>query len=134
MYTESNRRYAARRADGELLRRMTGGELSGNGFPVMNLSPTGGEPLAPMRDLRPRTSCNGGTGNVGGTGACTHACEQDTFAPSLAMVYSPRQCWRELLSPADGLSAGSLFSELVLPLETVPHHGSKEVKIRRPMM
>ena len=38
MYAENNRRSAARRADDEFLRRMAGGDLIGNGFPVISLS------------------------------------------------------------------------------------------------
>lgn len=36
---------------------------------------------------------------------------------ALAMVYSPKQYWRKLYSPADALSRGTLFAELDLPLE-----------------
>lgn len=35
----------------------------------------------------------------------------------LAMVYSPKQAWRLLYSPADALSHGTLFEELYKPLE-----------------
>ncbi|MBQ9760993.1 MAG: spore coat associated protein CotJA [Clostridia bacterium] len=37
--------------------------------------------------------------------------------PSLAMVYSPIQGWQNLLSPAEGLAEGSIFTELIKPLE-----------------
>ena len=34
----------------------------------------------------------------------------------LAMVYSPHQSWRMLLSPEDALKSGTLFEELYKPL------------------
>ncbi len=36
---------------------------------------------------------------------------------ALAMVYSPKQYWRKLYSPADALARGTLFTELDMPLE-----------------
>ena len=126
MYSENNRRYAARRADEEFLRRMSGGDLCGNALPTVA---TVAAKDVPVRDARGRVRCDGSTQD----GVCTNVCESDSFAPSLAMVYSPRQCWRGLLSPSDALAQGSLFSELVLPLEAVPQHTDKEVRIRRPM-
>ncbi len=36
--------------------------------------------------------------------------------PSLAMVYSPVQCFRKLYSPEEALSRGTLFEELDKPL------------------
>ena len=35
----------------------------------------------------------------------------------LAMVYSPYQSWRMLMSPDDALAHGTLFEELYKPLE-----------------
>lgn len=129
MYSENNRRYAARRADEEFLRRMTGGEFSANGLPVINLNAPSDAPRStPTRDARVRVSCNGSTNGA----TPESACKPDAFAPSLAMVYSPRQCWRGLLTPAEGLSKGTIFSELVLPFEAGENH-AKEVTIRRPM-
>ena len=40
-------------------------------------------------------------------------------APSLAMVYSPRQSFRGLYSPMEALSRGTLFEELDKPLMAV---------------
>lgn len=37
----------------------------------------------------------------------------------LAMVYSPYQCWRMLLSPENALAKGTLFEELYKPLVEV---------------
>jgi len=141
MYSENNRRSATRRADGEILRRMTGGELSCphlSSTTPCGEAPNGGR-TAPMRDARVRVACDGSKVTRGradnrcecGTATPT-PCTPDSFAPSLAMVYSPHQCWRGVLSPADGLSKGTIFSELVLPFEA-GHNHTKEVTIRRPM-
>ena len=111
MYSENNRRTAVRRADEEFLRRLSGGELGVSPIPHGNASP---------KDVpSPRRSCNG----------TPVPCQSDSFAPSLAMVYSPRQCWRGILDPAAGLAAGTIFSELILPLEVK----GKEASLRRPM-
>ena len=37
--------------------------------------------------------------------------------PSLAMVYAPTQAFRDVYSPAEGLSRGTLFAGLDKPLE-----------------
>ena len=37
--------------------------------------------------------------------------------PSLAMVYSPVQEWRNIYEPEEALRHGSLFSELYFPLD-----------------
>ena len=124
MYSENNRRFAARRADDEFLRRMTGGDLIGNGFPVMNMNDTPTHSFLPARDVPPGRSCNGSTHKP------ELDCPTELHAPSLAMVYSPRQCWRKLLSPEDGLKAGSIFTELVFPLEVSLKKQSKEVNHR----
>ena len=123
MYSENNHRSAVRRADGEFLRRMMGGELSGNGFPVMSINDNSSHRSTPTRDISPRTLCNGTSKN-------DNSCPTELSAPSLAMVYSPKQCWRKLLDPKEGLKAGTIFAELVLPLEVVPNQGSKEVNSR----
>ena len=134
MYLESNRRSSARRADDDFLRRMMGGDLSGNGYPVVKAvaSPSLFESVSdlPQRDLRARVSCNGNTQTDNGNNL---ACPTTVHAPSLAMVYSPVQCWRNLYDPVSGLSRGTIFAELDLPLEAVENNASKEVKTRRPM-
>ena len=76
------------------------------------------------------------TAPEGGCGCqkpCNTSCPTEIDAPALAMVYSPRQCWRKLLDPAEGLKQGTIFAELVLPFEAVPHKGGKEGCARRPM-
>ncbi|MBE6589108.1 MAG: spore coat associated protein CotJA [Ruminococcaceae bacterium] len=82
------------------------------------------QPSRPIRDLPPRVSCAGDQNTA-------TACPTQLSAPSLAMVYSPRQCWRKLLEPHEGLKAGTIFTELILPLEAVSKNGSKEVNTRR---
>jgi hypothetical protein len=49
------------------------------------------------------------------------------------MVYCPRQCWRKLFDPEDGLKHGTIFAELVLPFEGAPNKCGKESCARRPM-
>ena len=105
MYSE-NRNRPLRRTNDEFLRRMVGGELTQKELPVMNLS---------RSDVKPgqtpgRPSCN--QNDEYGS-----ECPTSIGAPSLAMVYSPRQCWRNLLDHEAALSNGSLFAELVMPLE-----------------
>ena len=60
------------------------------------------------------TERNGGAENGGG-------CYSDggTARESLAMVYSPRQYWRDAYSPAEALDRGTLFRELDKPLTGV---------------
>lgn len=41
--------------------------------------------------------------------------ENALFGKSLAMVYSPHQCFRELYDPKKGLCSGTVFSELHKP-------------------
>ncbi len=45
----------------------------------------------------------------------SYNCAMQAWAPSLAMVYSPEQCWQGILEPSEALAHGSLFSELVKP-------------------
>ena len=142
MYSENNRRCATGRADGEFLRRMTGGEPSCPLPASMPRCALGSDSKrgTPMRDARVRVNCNGSPVTITreqGDSRCERGtscapCSPDSFAPSLAMVYSPRQCWKNVLSPEEGLCKGTIFSELVLPLEAGNKH-AKEVTIRRPM-
>ena len=152
MYFENNRRAAENRADADFLRRMLGGELNGNGCgcerscdrecscnrtPAESRRGTAGmccewtpqtrQPQA--RQELPTMPENG----CGCQKPCNTSCPTEIDAPALAMVYSPRQCWRKLLDPAEGLKQGTIFAELVLPFEAVPHKGGKEGCARRPM-
>ena len=144
MEFENNRRAAESRADADFLRRMLGGELNGNRCnrsrdrapletrqgvgECCEWSPQTRQPQA--RQEMPVRPENGGCGCQK---PCNTSCPTEVHAPSLAMVYSPRQCWRQLLDPAEGLKHGTIFAELVLPFEAVPQKGGKEGCARRPM-
>ena len=54
-----------------------------------------------------------GAGESAGAGC---ACADGTVRESLAMVYSPRQYWRDAYTPAEALDRGTLFAELDKPL------------------
>lgn len=129
MYSENNRRCAAGRADAEFLRRMIGGELIADGFPVMNQHTIEAKELSsqPSAQQNRRFACDGSPASP----SQDLACPTTIPSPALAMVYSPKQCWRALLTPAEGLAKGSIFSELILPLEPASHKGDKEVNPRR---
>ena len=144
MYFENNRRAAESRADADFLRRMLGGELNGNRCnrsrdrapaetrqgvgECCEWTPQARQPQARQEmPVRPENS------GCGCQKPCNTSCPTEVHAPSLAMVYSPRQCWRKLLDPAEGLKHGTIFAELVLPFEAVPQKGGKEGCARRPM-
>ncbi len=129
MYSEINRRSGMRRSDGEFLRRMLGGNLSGDALPAINgsatlrndgnkPSPDAQKPVLPELDPnRPR--CDGSDSESVKTPA-DEATGGRIPAPALAMVYAPKQRWTRLLTPEEGLKAGSLFADLIFPLESVP--------------
>lgn len=131
MYSENNRRSATQRANDEFLRRMLGGELTGDGFPVAKLSPEVSLHSDAATNGK-RIACDGTPRPDQNASMTDKSCPTSIPAPSIAMVYAPKQCWRKLLDPAQGLSKGSIFSELILPLEAAPN-SFKEVKARRPM-
>lgn len=130
MYSEIDRRASARRANDEFLRRMLGGELNGGACEAMNQ----GVEESPRPTLPPvnnGAACDGSeNGNANGNGA-DRGCPKHLHAPALAMVYAPRQCWQNLLDPMSGLEHGSIFAELILPLEAVRGCGEKEVRTCR---
>ena len=105
MYSEHNSR-PSRRVNDEFLRRMVGGELTQKALPVMNTVPT---ELARGQNTG-NSACNQNDDEGNG-------CPTNIGAPSLAMVYAPRQCWRNLLDHEAALLNGSLFAELVMPFE-----------------
>ena len=107
MYPKNNRPPSGRVND-EFLRRMVGGELIGNELPVMKIT----REVNPNVPLAEPPSCNQNDDE-----GERSECPVMLGAPSLAMVYSPRQYWRNLLDPDAALSSGSLFAELVLPFE-----------------
>ena len=155
MYFENNRRAPQNRADADFLRRMLGGELNGNGCDrcedrsnnrssdrscdrscnrshvenrraIGECCEWGAQARQEDVPMRPDGGC-------GCQKPCNTSCPTEIPAPALAMVYSPRQCWRKLLDPAEGLKQGTIFAELVLPFEAVPQKGTKEGCARRPM-
>lgn len=157
MYIENNRRAAESRADADFLRRMLGGELNGNGYersgnrscdrsgnrscdhsynrPLEEGRRATGQccewtPQARQEEIpvRPENGCGCGCQT-----SCNTSCPTEVSAPSLAMVYSPRQCWRKLFEPEEGLKHGTIFAELVLPFEAVSHKSGKEGCARRLM-
>ena len=127
MYSDDNRRASVRRANDEILRRMLGGELSVGEVPAMTTE----RPTLPEYPQGNRVRCDGseesGKENACGKGECPTC----IGAPSLAMVYAPKQCWRNLLDPQSALQAGSLFAELILPLEVRGRREETEVRGRK---
>ena len=159
MYFENNHRAAENRADADFLRRMLGGELNGNRCNRSDNRPcerSGNRSCDRLYDRTPAEPRRGTTmgeccewtpstprvqarqemppvrpdGGCGCQKPCDTSCPTEVPAPSLAMVYSPRQCWRSLLEPEVGLKHGSIFAELILPFEGsqiggkegCPHH------------
>lgn len=134
MYMENNRRAAESRADADFLRRMLGGELNGNSCgrscgrdrtPMQARQEDRGDccewtPQARQEaPMRPENGC-------GCHKPCDTSCPTEIAAPALAMVYCPRQCWRKVFEPEEGLKHGTIFAELVLPFEATPKNGGKE--------
>lgn len=111
MYSENEKQYSRRRSNDEFLRRIRGEEFLA-GLSAGSDIPTLSRTDIPQVDERPRTACDGSDNNTGRQGTNYHC-----HMPSLAMVYSPYQYWQNLLSPEEGLSQGSIFTELIKPLE-----------------
>lgn len=112
MYSENNRRAAYGRANDELLRRM----LGGGAIPFMQKDAENHPPLPDYSHNK--FGCDGAPQKEDTAPSC-NICPTNLHAPSLAMVYAPRQCWRKLLKPEAGLKEGSIFAELILPLEVI---------------
>ena len=114
MYSDNGRRSSVRRANDEFLRRMIGGEVVRGDFPVASIE----LPVSPERPQNARLSCDGTV--------IEGECPTHVHAPALAMVYAPKQCWRELFEPEMALRHGTLFAELVLPFEAGRKYGEGE--------
>ena len=56
-------------------------------------------------------------GSLGDAGSGNLGCAAECSDKQLAMVYSPKQCWRMIFSPADAMRHGTMFEELYKPLE-----------------
>ena len=111
MYSENEKQYSRRRSNDEFLRRIRGEEFlaglsAGSDIPTISRMDT------PQVDERVRTACDGSNNATNRQDANYHC-----HMPSLAMVYSPFQEWQDLLSPEEGLAHGSIFTELIKPLE-----------------
>ncbi len=139
MYFENNRRTCSQRSNDDFLRRMLGGELKRDGGTSCNSNdriPAKGC-VGNDRPL-PRGEMQGMPGNHEMPNACpaspcTHNCPTQIPAPAIAMVYVPRQCWKSVVEPSIGLSQGTIFTDLVLPLTGKCKSPEKEVKPCRPM-
>lgn len=147
MYSEQNQKAPQYRANDAFLRRMLGGELTGNAGCGCR---DDGETHLP--EFRSRVACDGarredrmsgGCGcrenqdrcseprtrvscensrredSVGKSCGCgePNVCQSGKCMPSLAMVYAPVQSWSGVLDPVSALKAGSQFSDLILPFE-----------------
>ncbi len=64
---------------------------------------------------------NGYTSQYRGSGGMRNSTARCDDGLQLAMVYSPYQSWRMLLSPDDALASGTLFEELYKPLREECH-------------
>lgn len=124
MYSDNQKHASVSRANDAFLRRMLGGELMGGDVTVMNTE----IPTLP-EDGASFPSCNGDSADSTDRGECPLYLK----APSLAMVYAPRQCWRSLLDPRSALAQGTMFAEMVLPFEgsTVDSLRDREVRERK---
>ena len=143
MYSENSRNAAVRRANDEFLRKLISGELqndtshqhseqraTGCGATRNNFAPNVRSGEGSYCNLPQRKGC--GCGALRGTAqqntpSCNENdsaytdgcmdCPAHVHAPALAMVYSPKQCWQNLLDPNRALVEGTLFADLVLPLD-----------------
>ncbi len=123
MYSDNNRRACSYRANDAFLRQMLGGELAGCHSHEKAPMPSARQSYDPQNP-----PCDGSINNMQhGCGKCP----TEIGAPSLAMVYSPRQCWKEVLDPMTGWKHGSIFSELILPFEGCCKNVGTEVKTCR---
>lgn len=111
MYSENEKQYSRRRSNDEFLRRIRGEEFL-SGMTAGSDIPTLSRTDVPRLDERPKTACDGSDNTTVRQSANEHC-----HMPSLAMVYSPYQHWQNLLSPEEGLAHGSIFTELIKPLE-----------------
>lgn len=98
MYFSQNKRASERRANDEYLRRASfPSHPSAESQPTVSGAPVGNPPVPPPPQPE----------------------EAPVFpaAPSLAMVYAPKQAFANLYEPDVALSRGTLFAALDLPFE-----------------
>ena len=77
-----------------------------------------GQAVSPAETVAPEAGTPEETAQ-GGAGCA----EAGTVRESLAMVYSPRQYWRDAYTPAEALDHGTLFKELDKPLTGICGEG-----------
>ena len=119
MYSDNGRRAATRRSNDEFLRRMIGGEVIRAEAPVASIEIF----PVPERPQGNRPSCDGSVSEDG--------CPTQVQAPALAMVYAPKQCWRDLFELEAALQHGTLFRELLFPLEVGRKTAEEEGRPRK---
>jgi len=135
MYSDDHRQTPTHRANDAFLRQMLGGDLKGGELSRLQTETVkrpevwddrrvdcrgnllSGESAHPEKSMR-----------ESGEQRDRETCPTEISAPALAMVYSPKQCWRKLFDPQSGLEHGSLFAELILPFEGCPKYGRTEGK------
>lgn len=72
-----------------------------------------------MEEQERRQRPEGLSGNMEGTPCSPGDTDNGIAADTpLAMVYSPKQYWRDLYGNAEALKRGTLFRELFFPLES----------------
>lgn len=120
MNFDSQRNFRTRRANDEFLRRMHGGEIAGAERRERTVPVFAGTEISAKND-RPLPRCDG-TYPDGGNPENGNV---PSF-PSLAMVYSPVQEWKEVLTPEEGLRSGSIFRQLLKPLENAGAGGGRK--------
>lgn len=102
MYFSPNRKPSQRRANDEFLRRSVSAEPHAHdeSVPTLSRPPEGAmpAPISPLSDQ----------------GA---PCKEPLCAPSLAMVYCPKQAFGDLYDLETALRRGTLFAPLDLPFE-----------------
>ena len=84
--------------------------------------------------IAPETGAQEQIGAENATGSAPerngNGCSADggTVREALAMVYSPRQYWRDAYSPAEALDRGTLFAELDKPLTGICVEGGGDCR------
>ena len=103
-------------------------ERNENGYQQFNVAPDSAARDYVRNTANGKTYAQGGCRAEGGTsessgnnGGCSSpegmGMMNGGANARLAMAYLPMQCWRKLYSPDYGLTRGTIFEELDLPLE-----------------
>ena len=95
MYFSPNKKASERRTNDEYLRRSSfGARASSESLPTQSDPPTDAQ---------------------GEANATCLTCQNEEKMPSLAMVYAPKQIFKDLYEPNEALERGTLFRALDLP-------------------